>query len=409
MSMIHDLAERIANSRFVADETRNLALTVIKEFYPWTTADKFEQAVQIYLAASPNIIIALTELVDGPTLANLANDIQGDEQFCSVNAPPSQAANRLLEAFGAPTIVWDNNYRGVKRIVDRVNREARIFNRRKRSPRLEMSGAELNHYGIVVWKEVEALLKVCARFYYRALYQPDDSPVSNAINQLNRAMTLGQILHVIWDLENSIDEDEQARERCSHLVERPSPFQSLLNQSYDLDLTNQEPEWLDLYESYEQRRRQNMTDYGGPYWADVFMADVQIYRNFYAHENEDVILGAGISKATHSFEAARRMLTHMLSSQVANGELVPQLVVPIEQGIDHLSRRTAKLVTASDLNDDGTYSSPLQVYRLAEPDEELSELQLFQFYLCCPVYELALNPILIPLREIRPETLRGDE
>ena len=91
MSMIHSLAERIANSRFVEDETRNLALTVIREFYPWTTADKFEQAVQIYLAASPNVVIALTDLVDGPTLANLANDIQGDDQFCSVNAPPPEA------------------------------------------------------------------------------------------------------------------------------------------------------------------------------------------------------------------------------------------------------------------------------------------------------------------------------
>ena len=406
MSVIYELSTRIANSPLVDNEARERALAPIQEVYPWATMTEFEQVVERYLAASPNIVTALLDLMDGPTLANLANGVAGDEQFCSVNAPPYQAARHLLESLGASTIVWNSNYRGIDRIRDRVRREESEFNRRRRSRR-EMSGAELSHYGIVVWKEVEALLKICARFYYRALYQPDGSTVSSALNHLNQCVSLGQILNAIWDLEEGMD--EQAERQCYYLFERPSPFQGLLDQPHTLNLTAEQPEWQDRYERYEENRRQTMQNYTGPYWIEVFRTDVQIYRNFYAHENEDVVLAAGIDKAVCSFEAARRMLDYMLSGQVANGDLVPLLVVPIEQGVDHLGRQTAKLVTASDLNDDGTYRSPIPVYRLAEWNQDLQELALFQFYLCCPVYELVLNPILIPLATIRPETLREGE
>lgn len=407
MSVIYELGARIANSPFVDNKARERTLASIQEVYPWATIAEFEQVVERYLAASPNIVTALLNLIDGPTLANLANQVAGDEHFCSVNAPPYQAARRLLGSLGASTIVWNSNYRGIDHIRDRVRREESEFNRRRRSRR-EMSGAELSHYGIVVWKEVEALLKICARFYYRALYQPDGSTVSRALNHLNCCVSLGQLLQAIWDLEAGMD--EQAKQQCYYLFERSSPFYGLLDQSHTLDLTAERPEWREQYERYNGNRRQTMPSYTGPYWAEVFRTDVQIYRNFYAHENEDVVLADGIDKAVCSFEAARRMLDYMLSNQVANSDLVPRLVVPIERGVDHLGRQTAKLVKASDLNDDETYRSPpIPVYRLAEWNQDLQELDLFQFYLCCPLYELVLNPVIIPLADIRPETLRENE
>jgi hypothetical protein len=407
MNVIHDLSSRIANALPVGSGARERALAVIQEIYPLTTLDEFEQAVGRYLAASPDIVTALLELVDGPTLASLANEVARDENLCSVNTPPPQAANCLLKALGAPTAVWNEYYRGVHRIRDRIQKERERLGL-LRSSRRKPSSAQLNHFGIIVWKDVETLLKMCARFYYRALYESDQSALSRAFARLYRCKTLGRILRAIWDLEEAMD--ERARQHCYSWIERASPFQGLLDQPHDLDLIEKEPEWQEQYQRFSQELKNKLRqDYSGPYRFEVFQADVQVYRNFYPHENDDVVLAAGIDKAAQSFEAAMRMLNHMLSDRVAGGHLVPQLVLPVERGIDHLGREIVRLVTDSDLNDDGTYGDSVPVYRLAEWDKHLPEVQLFQFHLCCPVYELALNPVLIPLADIHPETLGEDE
>ena len=409
MKVIHELGMRIANSRLVDRGARERALAVIQQSYPWTAIDEFAQGTKMYLAAHPNVVIALTELIDGPTLASLANDVAEDKHFCPANAPPLQAANRLLESLGAPTIAWNPYYRGVHRIRARVNQEEQKFSRLRHSRQVP-TGADLAHFGIVIWKDVDVLLKVCTRFYYRALRQQDASAVGKALRCLNRCTTLGWTLKVIWDLEQVMKREEQAKRQCYYLLGRSSPFQGLLDRPHDLDLSTKEVEWQTKYNRYlHERRRQMGQHFEGPYWADVFRADVQIYRNFYAHENDDVALAAGVDKAARSFDAASRMLDHMLSGQVAEGQLVPQLALPIERGTDYLGRETVKLVPDSDLKDDGTYDSPVTVYRLAEWDRNLPELHLFRFYLCCPVYDLALNPVLIPLEDIRPATLRKDE
>jgi len=406
MAVIHDLSTEIVDSSLINNETREQALAIIQEVYPWATMAEFERAIERYLAAHPHIVTALSELIHAPTLARLANEIAEDEQFCPTNAPPSEAANRLLEAVGAPTVSWNSNYRGVEHIRSRVNREERRLNRILRSHR-EMNGAELSHWGIVIWKEVEALLKVCTRFYVMALSQLDGSSV-NGFNQLDQSMTLGQILRAVWDLEQGLD--DQTKQEFQYLIERPSPFQGLLDQPH-LNLTVPDDEWGMEYERQRRYLQQRMRNYAGPYWSEVFMTDIQIYRNFYAHRNEDAVLSAGPDKATRSFEAAKCMLDHMLSRQVASGELIPHLVIPVEQGLDRLGRQTVKLVAAGDLRDDGIYldRSLTSVYRLPEWGRDLPELRLFCFYLCCPLYDLALNPVLIPLEDIQPETLREEE
>ena len=107
MEVIHELSMRIANSPLVDPGARERALAVVQQSYPWTAIDEFAQAIKLYLAAHPNVVIALTELMDGPTLASLANDVAEDKHFCPANAPPLQAASRLLESLGAPTIAWN--------------------------------------------------------------------------------------------------------------------------------------------------------------------------------------------------------------------------------------------------------------------------------------------------------------
>jgi len=409
MAVIHDLSAAIFDSTLLDDEVRDHALTIIQETtYSWATMPEFESAVERYLAAYPhNIVPALSELIPAPTLARLANEVAEDEQFCPTNASPIEAANRFLEAIGVPTVLWNSDYRGIEHIQSRVNREERKLRRRRRSRR-KMNGVELSHWGIVVWKEVEALLKVCTRFYAMALSQLG-KPGVNRFNRLDRSMNLGGILWDIWNLEQGLG--DQTKQECHYLIERPSPFQGLLDQPHTLNLTTKEEEWLEEYERKTERLQQTMQNYAGPYWGEVFMTDVQVYRNFYAHRNEDAVLAAGPDKATRSFQAAKRMLNYMLSEQVAKGDLVPRLVIPVEQGFDHLGRQTVRLVASSDLEDDGTYLDPsiTPIYRLPEWDRNLPELKLFRFYLCCPFYELALNPVLIPLEDIQPETLREEE
>ena len=406
MAVIHRLTAEIAGSTLVDDETRESALAIIQETYPWATLAEFERAMERYLAAHPHIVVALSELIYAPTLARMANEVAEDESFCPENISPIKAARHLLEAVGIPLVVWNSDYRGVEHIRSRVNRESRKLKERRRSRR-QMNGTELSHWGIVLWKEVEALLKVCTRFYTMALSRLD-GPAERKLNQLDQSMTLGRILRGIWNLEQALD--DHARQECQYLIERPSPYQGLLDQPHSLNLTMKENEWQEEHERHKEHLSQTMRDYEGPYWGEVFMTDVQIYRNFYAHRNEDAVLSAGAEKAICSFEAAQRMLNHMLSDQVASGELVPRLVLPVEYGIDHLGRQTVRLVAAGDLRTDGTYldRSLISIYRLPEWDSELPELHLFSFYLCCPLYELAFNPILVPLEDIQPETLRGE-
>lgn len=404
MVVVHKLVAAIINSSLIDDEMRERVLATIQQTYPWVTMVEFDRAVERYLATHPDTAIALSELFDGSTLARLANEVAEDEQFCPINVSPLEAANHLLRSIGAPTVVWNSNYRGIEHIRTRVSQEEKNLRRRLRS-RWEMNGAKLSHFGIVVWKEVEVLLKVCTRFYSRALSQLGGSSV-NGFSRLDQSVTMGQILKAIWGLEQNLD--EQTRRECHYLLERSSPFEGLLDRPHNLDLTTQDAEWLEQHKKNVEYLQQETKDYVGSYWGEIFMTDVQVYRNFYAHENEDAVLAAGTDKASRSFNAAKRMLDHILSEQVANGELVPHLVLPVEQGFDRVGRQTVKLVAAGGLRDDGTYDerSIIPIFRLPEWDRELSELHLFQFYLCCPLYELAFNPVLISLSEIRPETLR---
>jgi hypothetical protein len=350
----------------------------------------------------------LLEVLDSPTIARLANEIAGDDQFCPINASRAKAVNQLLTSLGIPVVAWNNNYRGVKHIKERVNREERRLNQRLRS-RHPMDGADLSHFGIVVWKEVEALLKVCARFYSRALSHLENTSVSRYLTHLDQPVTMGQILKDIWYIEGRIDETTQ--KECYALFEKPSPFNDFLDTPHELDLNSETDEWQEAHDRQVEFLQGNTQDYAGSYWAEVFMADVQVYRNFYAHENEDSVLSAGREKAECSFRAAKRMFDHITSEQVAKGELIPHLVVPVEIGVDRIERQIIRFVAASDLRNDYTYSdrSLVPVYRLPNWNEELEELRLFDFYLCCPMYRWALNPVLIPLEDVRPETLRQED
>ncbi len=234
LSPLELLSQKMATSLHVAEDARNEIVDLLQVLgsIPESFEYEFEQALRRYLIENGGIenggvnrVLSDKFSLRRRELIGLAQDISGENDYCSEKATKKEAVNKIMEAISVKPIKSHPIFKGIQWINRRLEDSENLGTTGTKQKVVEI--AQLG------WNYLETILKVCICFYNRAFNPKDKSSISNAfanaMKKIEDKSPTG-LFENIKGIENSYskDESEQYRARCQWYLDRPSPFHSLL-------------------------------------------------------------------------------------------------------------------------------------------------------------------------------------
>ncbi len=375
-----------------------------------------ETGILHYLARHPDVGTSLEHVLGNRSLVVLlANDLAGKDpyEYCPRDAPFSSALEKLLGTAQIRTL------RPPKGFIGSAREEAFLQKTQQDLADLsERDSVEYKELATRGWGELERLLHIVIRFH-NALFE--DPEIANAFAHATAARGLNPKLSHMRAIRKLFDEYEKPQEPddtigpvdphiktykylkermlCRWRFGRFTPFGDFLEGEVEIDLSTVPSRgsvsWQDSLAKFDPNHKHS----SGKVTLDrlkVYQTDVDFYRNFYAHCNQQECERAGGGMVRLSAHAAGKVIQRMLDLH-----LCPEMVVPVAYGEDSFGRRVAFFVHERHISDDGVYQrSRMRLVYLRGSQK----VDLGHFYFCSyPVQTGAFEPFLVPVEEILRE------
>jgi len=364
-SGLETLIARVLNSASLQDIDRDeIAFVVFNEvsgsdYRKAADLVGLETGVLSFLARSSDWREGLKHLLSDRRLVTaLANELAGhlDSSYCPRGSDLPYAFEKMLGTVELPIIRPPQQFRGRARQEEFLIRTRRELD--------DLSDDDYNSFKDLAdkgWGEVETLAKIVTR-YCGALFG-ESGEVAAAFSEASKARGPNIRLDKMQNIQRKFRELAEDQEHhvfgderilCQWHFGRPTPFEGFLKGKIEIDLA-QVPsrwsiKWQDVLEKYDNSKADTVGSISVSI-LNYYKTNIDFYRHFYAHSNEQEWRYAGSEMVKRSFAAAAEIIQHILDPN-----LCPDMIVPIAIGQDGFRRRVAFFVHEKHLKTDGSYS-----------------------------------------------------
>jgi len=407
LSGLETLIVRILSAESLQDKDREeIAYSVFNQVFNSDYIEAMsliglEAGVLRFLAQRTDIKQKLMELIGNRSLAvALANELAGrsDYGYCQRGSDLSTALDKLLDTVELPIIQPPPRFRG------RAQQEEFLIQTKQELD--DLNDDDYDRFKDLAdrgWGELETLTRIIVKFH-GALFGKSGS-IADAFSSAAQANgindRLSKMQHISKMFQERTDDGlyyvyKHERAICRWRLGRPTPFESFLDGGISVDLSQVPSRWSVKWQDVLTKFDNSKSRVAGiqPISVDnYYKTNVQFYRNFYAHSNQQEWRHAGSEMVQMSFVEAEKIVQRILDLN-----LCPDMIVPIAVGEDGFRRRVAFFVHEKHLDTQGLYKrSNVRILFLGGDQF----IQPHRFYFCpYPAKDGMFEPFLVPADEI---------